>query len=75
VARAYDTYVLCRSQQLLHVELPKGKSTQHIVVIWTNGLMQLPWPGGVDEQPFTTMLFFERFIAGDRKAAEKRLSK
>lgn len=75
VARSYDLYVLCRNQQLLHVELPKGKKTQHVIVPWTMGFSQLPWVGGMDDQPFTTMLFFERFLAGDQKAAEKMLSK
>lgn len=75
MARAYDLYLDCRNQQLVHVELPKGKRTQHVIVPWTTGLDHLPWSGGAIDQPVTTMLFFEQFIRGDQTAAQRKLSR
>lgn len=75
MARAYELYLLCRNQQLMHVELPKGKKTQHIITTWTTGLDHFPWPGAAIDQPHATMDFFEQFIRGDQTAAQRKLSK
>lgn len=74
VVEAFELYVLCRNQQLVPLELPKGKKTEYRIVKWTTGLSHLPWVGGMDDQPFRTMKFFHEFMRGDEVAASKALS-
>lgn len=75
VARAWHAYVVCRGQQLLHLELPKNKKTVHKIVVWPSGFNLLPAAGGLDDQGVTTMFFFEAFFAEERAHAQRELSK
>lgn len=75
VARAYSLYILCRSQQLLQVEIPKQKKTRFEIVPWPIGYGSLPDAGGVLDQDAYTMIMFDRFLAGERQAAIKRINK
>lgn len=77
VARAFDLYLLCRTQQLFHLEVKKngGKSVEHRVVRFTTGFHALPEAGGLLDQPVWTMEMFERFKSGENLAASKALNK
>lgn len=77
MARAYDLYTLCRTQQLFHMEVKKngGKSAEHRVVRFVTGFHSLPNAGGVLDQPCWTMDMFELFRRGENLAASKALSK
>lgn len=57
----------------MHMELPKNRKTQHIIIAWTTGLNHLPMDGGTDAQPVTTMLFFEAFMSEERAVAQRKL--
>lgn len=61
---------------MVHVELPKGKQgVRHDVLSWPTGFHTLPEAGGVLDQPAGLMLMFDQFLAGERHAVFKRLSK
>ncbi len=58
------------------MELPSGpKKSRHEIVAWPTGITQLPNAGGMSDQSAYTMLMFERFLAGERTAVIKRVSK
>lgn len=73
---AYSVYKLCRTQAMFKMEKSTGKNKSKVVVVpWTTGLHSLPEQGGMLDQSFRMMLFFEQFIDGDRQAAMNRLNK
>lgn len=57
------------------MELPSGKRSRHEVISWPTGLHTLPESGGLLDQSAYTILMFDRFLAGERAAAIKRVSK
>lgn len=77
MARAFDLYLACRSQQLFHIEVTKdgGKRAEHRVVRYVTGFNLLPEAGGVLDQPCWTMDMFEHFRSGENAAAVKQLTK
>lgn len=59
----------------MEVQKDKGRKVEHKVVPFTTGYAQLPWRGGMEDQPLWTMSMFDQFMAGERAAAYKQLSK
>jgi hypothetical protein len=74
ITRAYDSYLTCRAQSALVVEVPRGKATMRKIVIYTSGYAQLPGTGGVLDQSHRLMALFAAFREGDALATSKALS-
>lgn len=79
IAEAFALYMQCRSQQLFYMETVKGsgknQTTIKRVVPFTQGYGILPYEGGLLDQPYRTMEFFEIFLNIDREHTNKTLSK
>lgn len=74
IATAHDLYLDGRSQQLVSVEIPKGKGSSLRIVSYTTGFGSLPNAGGLLDQPYRLMEFWSRFLEGDRSVTIKTLS-
>jgi hypothetical protein len=74
IARAYDLYVSCRSQDLVIAEIPKGDKTFIRITPKTTGYAVLPLPGGMLDQPYRLMEFMSHFRTGDQMATKRALS-
>jgi len=53
---------------VLQVETTKNKKTYSKILHYTTGLAILPEPGGLLDQPYRLMEFFDLFQDGDRMA-------
>jgi len=75
VARAFDTYLECRSLQLFHVKIEKdgGKRVDNRITEYVTGYSQLPVAGGMLDQPVWLMAMFDRFRDGENAVAAKTL--
>jgi hypothetical protein len=57
------------------MEKSKGKNrVVRVVVPWVTGLHHLPEPGGLLDQPYRLMMFFEQFMRADRNTADNRIN-
>lgn len=61
---------------MMQIEKPMGKrGTKFDFVPWPMGYALLPDPGGLLDQDAYTMILFDRFLAGERHSAAKKVSK
>lgn len=71
-------YEKCRQMQIIQTEGVKGsgKSQQRILktTMYPTGFGVLPYGGGINDQPYRMMEFFEIFFAAERNAAFHNLS-
>lgn len=74
IARAFDLYIQCRSQELVVAEITKDKKTYMRIVPHTTGLGVLPAEGGLLDQPYRLMEFFGAFRVADNTFTSKNLS-
>jgi hypothetical protein len=67
IREAYSAYILCRQQNVIVWESsPSKDKTQVHIVPFTVGLAQLPYAGGVEDQPYRMMEFFSEFMDAER---------
>jgi len=72
IADAFALYLLCREQHVVAYQKQKGKDTTvQKLVPFTMGLQNLPFEGGMLDQPHRLLTFFEMFMLGDRIAFNK----
>lgn len=72
IADAWVLYDQCRSRTLERIEKQKGSGksavTEISLIPRTQGYGQLPWQGGILDQPHRLFVFFDAFQAGDAEA-------
>lgn len=68
LAKAYELYRVCRTQQVVTYQKTKGKETVQVLAPFTTGLSVLPDGGGYLDQSNWLMDVFEHFMAGERNA-------
>lgn len=73
IARAFDTYLMCRTVQLFHLRLESKNKVENKVTEFVTGYSQLPRTGGVEDQPAWLMAMFEQFRSGENAVAAKNL--
>ena len=73
IARAFDTYLMCRSVQLFHIKVESKNKAENRVTEFVTGYSQLPEAGGVLDQPVWLMAVFDHFRSGENAIAAKTL--
>jgi hypothetical protein len=75
IAKAYVIYIACRRRNLIVANIPKGikGDTTTKMIPYTDGLLFLPESGGLLDQPFRLMSFFDSFEAGEQEAFNLKL--
>jgi hypothetical protein len=72
IAEAWVSYTQCRKQEIVRVEKTKGsgksQTTEIHLIPRTNGYNVLPWEGGLLDQPYRLMIFFDAFQDGEAEA-------
>lgn len=71
IAEAWVSYTQCRKQEIVRVEKAKGGAkgvTEVHLIPRTNGYNVLPWEGGLLDQPYRLMVFFDAFQDGEAEA-------
>lgn len=75
IAKAYSLYISCRRRTLIVVNMPKGTKGDTVLKMlpYTDGLQHLPVSGGMLDQPYRLMTFFDIFESGEQDAFNLRL--
>jgi hypothetical protein len=75
IAKAYSLYATCRRRHLIVANVPKGSKGDTVLkmIPYTDGLQHLPVSGGILDQPYRIMTFFDIFEAGEQEAFNLRL--
>lgn len=73
IARAFDTYLACRTVQLFHLRIESKNKVENRITEFVTGYSQLPDAGGVDDQPVWLMAMLDQFRAGENAVAAKTL--
>lgn len=75
IARAYELYTICRRRNMVVVTVGKGSKGESSTKIlpFVDGLSVLPLAGGVLDQPYRLMTFFQYFEDGEQEAFSNRL--
>ena len=75
----YETYLLCRSTQLVIYRKPvagKKDGTEKIVtIVWPMGLTQLPTDGGIGEQSFLDARLLAAALRGEQHGTVRLMAK
>jgi len=78
IARYLVMYERCRMTQLIQTEHSKGsgKSATRVLKMtsFPTGFGVLPYDGGIYDQPYRMMEFFEIFFASERNEAIRNLN-
>lgn len=64
---------MCRTVQLFHFKVEKGKRADHKITEFVTGYSQLPEAGGALDQPVWLMDIFDQFRSGENAVAAKAL--
>lgn len=69
IARAYQTYLMCRAQTVIVYSESKGKDkTVQKIRPYTTGFNLLPVDGGMLDQPHRLLSFMEVFLNAEHEA-------
>ena len=72
-------YTQCRRQEMVRIEKQKGTGksahTEISLLPKSTGYSVLPWEGGMADQPYRMMVFFDAFQAGESEAFSQRVNK
>jgi hypothetical protein len=77
IARAFETYQVCRTIQIVVVKRSKGSGKdareEQVLVYWPQGFSILPEPGGLNNQSYYDVRLFSAFLAGEREGVMRKL--
>lgn len=71
IAALFSLYIMCKKVELVTYTMQKGNSTVNRMEPFTSGLMLLPDAGGILDQDYRTMEFFQEFMVGERSTFGK----
>ena len=78
LAKAFETYQMCRTVQLSVVKRGKGSGKdareEQVLVYWPQGFSILPDPGGLNNQGYLTMRLFAAFLSGEREGVLRKVT-
>jgi hypothetical protein len=77
--RIYESYLMCRSTQLVVFRKPvKGSSRGEekiVTVIWPTGFTTYPAKGGWDDQSYLTTRLFMAALRGEQQGTARMMAK
>lgn len=73
----YESYLLCRTTQLVIFRKPTKKAGEEkiVTVVWPTGFSTLPRRGGWDEQDYVTTRLFMAALRGEQRGVARNMSK
>lgn len=74
----WEEYELCRNLQYVSMEVGDGKGkggTKIITFLYPTGFTQLPFAGGVTDQPYYYIRVFRAFLLGERQGTFRKMQK
>lgn len=75
---AWESYQLCRTQQLIVYEKPTGRKDGSKVlttILWPTGFSVLPNGGSLNDESYVITKYFHGFMSGEKKAAAEQMKK
>lgn len=74
----YESYILCRSTQLVIFRKPTGKkdgSEKIVTVVWPTGITTWPTHGGAEDQSYLTSRLFAAALRGEQAGVARLMAK